>query len=779
MMYSFHGNEDDAEKLIVYSGLNPRKEKKVFGMVLMKEQMFTSSEFEMVEQKKEEMEMLVPYLISFHILHDVAKVKGGEKLLMLPPIDTVAIYILALAEKLGCKIFSSSWDVEVHQMMIDVFPSVHCLEAKSLARNVSDLTQGTLCDVCIQLTGKDLNDAIEMVAEHGTFVQCIPPPQDKAVEMNMMVKNNMITLLEPINAMKEFFNKDEEEQKQVLHNIGCDGIAKLYDEGFPEASGILYRRDETVNFSTPIKLKKLLNLLEDTDFGSDTAICTDMLEVDSSALKRLQNMMTDKPKDYSIAELETMDSDSSELNTVNSLNIGMSQTPTNTWDSFKLLEFQTPDVKIVSVKEISPTKKTKRFVDDCNTPHNLKARHGNFGNLPSSTPVITILLSKDNTDNKLDVQDEANELSFKKKASKIVSNLDLLKSNRVDLLLCGRPPTPMTPSIRELLTPKFFEPNVIPLNDLSHDGRPLFIIHPISGNLILLEKLGKLVHTRCYGIKRTTVTPKDSIENIARYYINGMEMFDASGPYRIAGYSYGATIAFEMACQLQANRKEVESLILFDGSPEYFHKQIAQGQQSAPAGASQRQLDDYIEVGSLLEFMRLYYPIGQEQLLHSVLMKLPTLETKIQMAVDITTGHVLVSSNPRSHWQKVQEKVINKPVTLQNNDQKPKLFGTAMEVIRMKRKQKAEDFINSVHVVNHYLPAQDGKKFNGDIHLLRIKSELPHCQLMSTDYGLQSLCTGKVYIQFYNGDHESFINRDEVQTVARDVNYILASLSAG
>lgn len=42
-----------------------------------------------------------------------------------------------------------------------------------------------------------------------------------------------------------------------------------------------------------------------------------------------------------------------------------------------------------------------------------------------------------------------------------------------------------------------------------------------------------------------------------RYYINAMQMFDMTGPYRIAGYSYGSTIAFEMAHQLQANKKEV------------------------------------------------------------------------------------------------------------------------------------------------------------------------------------------------------------------------------
>ena len=41
------------------------------------------------------------------------------------------------------------------------------------------------------------------------------------------------------------------------------------------------------------------------------------------------------------------------------------------------------------------------------------------------------------------------------------------------------------------------------------------------------------------------------------------------GPYRIAGYSFGACVAFEMASQLQAQGRPVEYLFLFDGSHSY------------------------------------------------------------------------------------------------------------------------------------------------------------------------------------------------------------------
>jgi surfactin synthase thioesterase subunit len=40
-----------------------------------------------------------------------------------------------------------------------------------------------------------------------------------------------------------------------------------------------------------------------------------------------------------------------------------------------------------------------------------------------------------------------------------------------------------------------------------------------------------------------------------------MRNVQPTGPYRLVGYSYGAVIAFEMACQLQAAGEQVHSLV--------------------------------------------------------------------------------------------------------------------------------------------------------------------------------------------------------------------------
>eukprot|EP00061_Rhincodon_typus_P018470 g47648.t1 len=63
--------------------------------------------------------------------------------------------------------------------------------------------------------------------------------------------------------------------------------------------------------------------------------------------------------------------------------------------------------------------------------------------------------------------------------------------------------------------------------------------------------------------------PLDSIPNLASYYLGCIKQVQPEGPYRIAGYSFGACVAFEICTQLQAQAnmpRPVDCLILLDGS---------------------------------------------------------------------------------------------------------------------------------------------------------------------------------------------------------------------
>lgn len=67
----------------------------------------------------------------------------------------------------------------------------------------------------------------------------------------------------------------------------------------------------------------------------------------------------------------------------------------------------------------------------------------------------------------------------------------------------------------------------------------------------------------------STAAPLDTILSLAAYYVSCIRQIQPDGPYRIAGYSFGACVAFEMCSQLQTQNKPVECLFLLDGSHSF------------------------------------------------------------------------------------------------------------------------------------------------------------------------------------------------------------------
>ena len=99
---------------------------------------------------------------------------------------------------------------------------------------------------------------------------------------------------------------------------------------------------------------------------------------------------------------------------------------------------------------------------------------------------------------------------------------------------------------------------------------PVYIIHGIGLNLLNFS--GLVAHTDpdqpIYGLQAKgldgTEEPLDKMEDIAAHYIAEVLEHNPTGPYAIAGYSFGGYVAYEMAQQLTAMGKEVKMLAMFD-----------------------------------------------------------------------------------------------------------------------------------------------------------------------------------------------------------------------
>jgi len=99
---------------------------------------------------------------------------------------------------------------------------------------------------------------------------------------------------------------------------------------------------------------------------------------------------------------------------------------------------------------------------------------------------------------------------------------------------------------------------------------PLYIVHGAGLNVLLFNALAMNMDAEqpVYGLQAKGLNgidePLDVMEEIAANYIAEILNQNPTGPYALAGYSLGGTIAFEMAHQLKAMGKEVKMLAVFD-----------------------------------------------------------------------------------------------------------------------------------------------------------------------------------------------------------------------
>ncbi|KAK5998056.1 Microperfuranone synthase [Cladobotryum mycophilum] len=117
------------------------------------------------------------------------------------------------------------------------------------------------------------------------------------------------------------------------------------------------------------------------------------------------------------------------------------------------------------------------------------------------------------------------------------------------------------------LKPQEYNP-IVPLQP--HGSKtPLFCIHPGCGDILVFITLAAQFSTRpVYAIRARGHNPNErfftSIQEAANTYAEHIRKTQPEGPYAIAGYSLGSTLAYEVGKVLEAQGQEVKFLASID-----------------------------------------------------------------------------------------------------------------------------------------------------------------------------------------------------------------------
>ena len=101
-------------------------------------------------------------------------------------------------------------------------------------------------------------------------------------------------------------------------------------------------------------------------------------------------------------------------------------------------------------------------------------------------------------------------------------------------------------------------------------GPPLFCIHPAGGNTLCYIEMARRLGPEhaVLGLQPRgwddAQPPLTSIEEEAEYLVEHVRQHQPRGPYRLAGWSYGGLVAYEMAIRMRRDGDDVELLVLID-----------------------------------------------------------------------------------------------------------------------------------------------------------------------------------------------------------------------
>ena len=108
---------------------------------------------------------------------------------------------------------------------------------------------------------------------------------------------------------------------------------------------------------------------------------------------------------------------------------------------------------------------------------------------------------------------------------------------------------------------------LVPLQAGAPGRRPLFCVHSVGGEVVSYRELARHLGPGqpVYGLQSPDPPLRDVREMAARY-VAALHEVQPAGPYRIAGWSMGGVVAYEMARQLEAEGEKTEVLAVIDAA---------------------------------------------------------------------------------------------------------------------------------------------------------------------------------------------------------------------
>ncbi|XP_061710593.1 fatty acid synthase-like isoform X2 [Cydia pomonella] len=257
---------------------------------------------------------------------------------------------------------------------------------------------------------------------------------------------------------------------------------------------------------------------------------------------------------------------------------------------------------------------------------------------------------------------------------------------------------------------------------ISPDDKPMFMVHPIEGSVNVLRGVAANVRGAVYGLQCACSAPLDDMATLASFYLKHLRATQPQPPYLLLGYSFGASVAFEMALQLEQDGCATR-LLLVDGSPAFI------ATHATNAIMKRSVLPQPDEADLLAYLANVYYELDMAEVANE-LEQLPDGDSRLCCLAEI--------ANSRGGRADVD------------------MLRDAATSIRRK-----------LSISFHYKPTS---RLQAPVTLFKA---LDNYMALDEDYGLKAICE-ELNVRELEGTHRSILAGDSARAVANHVSELLA-----
>ncbi|XP_076049052.1 fatty acid synthase-like [Oratosquilla oratoria] len=316
----------------------------------------------------------------------------------------------------------------------------------------------------------------------------------------------------------------------------------------------------------------------------------------------------------------------------------------------------------------------------------------------------------------------------------------------------GSPMPPTNIDYPWLTLPLITTKTIAKLNEVTSSTTPLFVASPIQGMGVCLKEVAADIGLPVFALQYPGDVTYSSIPELARSLIKEILQIHPEGPLHIAGYSFGATVAFEIALQLQALDRPPKSLIFLDGSHSYVAG-VVDTYRNRKGKLTSAKNDDEIEkytsveeqTNALITFALQFFS-SEYAVLRTALMALGDWKERV------------------NHVAEMVEMARRKAGCAE-------LDNTRQQIL-----EAARQFVGRLQLGLDYADVEaSGRRWTGPALLIKATNNT-HTLHLGKSYGLDKVVTGRLSVVQVDGNHESFIMEEGASSVSTHINAFLSTV---